>query len=256
MNPPESFAADVTRAAARGDRGTLALYADEAGAMPWCAAGAQLVAKAMASLSAAEAPGHVLLFTGHMVDAPNRAQPRFPRTAAAEAAARRLIADAVQARLAPGERALGIAGGACGGDILFHEACRAAGIPTQLRLALPPEQFERTSVAHAGPDWVDRFRALCATTPPAVLQSSEAPPSWLADAPGFDLWQRNNRWLLCSALAAGAPRRALIALYNPDLDADGPGGTAHLLGEARRRGLEPVALDARELLRASDPPER
>jgi hypothetical protein len=189
-----------------------------------------------------------------MVDADDRAQPRFPRTDAAEAAARRLIGAAVQAQIASCRRTLGIAGGASGGDLLFHEACRAAGVDTQLMLALPPEQFERTSVAHAGAQWVERFRALCAATPPAVLQHDEAPPAWLADAPGFDLWQRNNRWLLCSALATGAARRTLIALCNPDLDADGPGGTAHLMEEARRRGFDVLPLEARALLRAPDSP--
>jgi hypothetical protein len=40
----------------------------------------------------------------------------------------------------------------------------------------------------------------------------------------------------------------LIALYNPDRDADGLGGTAHLIGLARRWGFKSVELDARRLL--------
>jgi hypothetical protein len=73
-------------------------------------------------------------------------------------------------------------------------------------------------------------------------------PSWLADKPGYDLWQRNNHWLMFNALATGARRVALIALYNPDQDAGGPGGTAHLVKEARRWGFKGIELDARALI--------
>jgi hypothetical protein len=51
-----------------------------------------------------------------------------------------------------------------------------------------------------------------------------------------------------NALATGARDLTLLALYNPDLDPDGPGGTAHLAREAGARGFKTVALDARALL--------
>ena len=40
----------------------------------------------------------------------------------------------------------------------------------------------------------------------------------------------------------------LIALYNPEREPDGPGGTGHLVEEARKWGFKSVELDARELL--------
>ena len=83
-------------------------------------------------------PQRVVLFTGHMVDRPGRKPPRFPRTTEAEAIARRLIDDAMAQEAKEGPISLGIAGGACGGDILFHEACAAAGTERKLMLALPP----------------------------------------------------------------------------------------------------------------------
>jgi predicted DNA-binding transcriptional regulator AlpA len=40
-----------------------------------------------------------------------------------------------------------VAGGASGGDILFHEVCGELGVPTRLYLALPPESYVTESVA-------------------------------------------------------------------------------------------------------------
>src|SRR5262245_10082326 len=54
----------------------------------------------------------------------------------------------------------GMAGGANGGDILFHEICEALGIKTLMYLALPKEQYVGDYVAKAGPEWVERFDAL------------------------------------------------------------------------------------------------
>lgn len=193
-------------------------------------------------------PDRVILFTGHMIDKPGRQKPRFPGTRKAEEIARGMIDKAVRAEAAAGGTLLGIAGGACGADILFHETCRDAGVPTALLLALPKDKFQVTSVQHGGPDWVERYQSLCDRVLPSVLQENEALPGWLSDKPGYDIWQRNNLWLMFTALAAGARRLTLIALYNPDLDPDGPGGTGHLVGEARRWGFKPVELDGRALL--------
>jgi hypothetical protein len=76
-------------------------------------------------------PDRVLLFTGHMIDAPDRKTPRFPPTRAAEAEARRMICQSIaeEQKLEPG-LLVGIAGGGCGGDILFHEVCQELGIET------------------------------------------------------------------------------------------------------------------------------
>jgi len=260
---PGDFLEDVERACHGGRRGDLLLFAHEVQGRDWAREGLRLIGEAQSKLQAAAhssasrdlstdaMPHSVMLFTGHMVDAPDRPRKkmRFPPTAKAEATARRLIEDAVRAQM-QGEHnsMLGIAGGASGGDIIFHEVCEALRVPTQLYLALPVDKFQVSSVQRGGPLWVDRYRTLCERVVPRVLQESEALPRWLADTPGYDIWQRNNLWMMFSALATHAPHLTLIALYNPDRDPDGPGGTAHLVAEARKRGFRSVELDARELL--------
>jgi len=210
--------------------------------------------KALASAGAAPAArenlARVVQFTGHMIDRADRApdKARFPRTPEAEAMARALIEQALRAEMAePGGVSLGIAGGACGGDILFHEVCASLGIETQVYLALPPDQFQVESVQHGGPAWVERFKALCERVPPRVLQDDKALPRWLTDKPGYDVWQRNNLWMMFNALALDAKRLTLIALYNREREADGPGGTGHLLGVTERWGFKSIELDARVL---------
>jgi hypothetical protein len=196
-------------------------------------------------------PERLVLFTGHMIDAPSRPKDkaRFPRTKQAEDVARKLIAEALARESSNGKVSLGIAGGACGSDILFHEVCHSQGIETKLMLALPPDQFLATSVQHANADWVERYRRLCQRLPPDVMQQSRALPDWLADKRDYDIWQRNNLWMMFTALTFHAPNLTLMALYNPDLDPDGPGGTRHLLEEARTRDFKIVELDARALLK-------
>ena len=197
-------------------------------------------------------PARVILFTGHMLDAPGRPKDkaRFPRTRQAEEAARKLIEEAVREEMkAEGGVSFGIAGGACGSDILFHEVCKSLAIPTRLFLALPEADFQVESVNRGGPEWVERYRLLCARAPARVLALSKELPRWLADKKDYDIWQRNNLWMMFNALAEDARRLTLIALYNPERDPDGPGGTAHLVGVASRWGFKPVELDARELLK-------
>jgi len=127
--------------------------------------------------------------------------------------------------------------------------CESLGIRTALLLALPTDAFQVESVNRGGPKWVERYRRLVARVPPRVLAESKELPRWLTDKIGYDIWQRNNLWMMFNALAEEASNRTLIALYNRERDPDGPGGTAHLLAEATKRGFKPVELDARELLK-------
>ena len=193
-------------------------------------------------------PARVLLFTGHMVDDENRKVPRFPRSPEAEAEASRLIAAAVSAEIAQTTGPIvGVAGGACGGDILFHETCERLGVPTQLYLALPPDRFAAASVSRGGPSWVERFNRLRARTAARVLADKVELPDWLSDrAETYTIWSRNNLWMLYNALALDAPSLTLIALWD-GAGGDGPGGTADLVDETSSRGHKVVILDAKRL---------
>ncbi len=193
-----------------------------------------------------EKPERVLLFTGHMIDAPDRKKPRFP--AAKEPVARDKIKEKVGAELKlAGGLACGIAGGSNGGDILFHEVCQELGIRTELYLALPEEKYIATSVQAAGPEWVERFNRLCEHLPKRVLAESRELPRWLREKPDYGIWQRNNLWTLHNAVAqAGGKNVTLIALWDGE-EGDGPGGTKDMVEKARERGAKTIIFDTKQL---------
>ncbi|MFM1891654.1 MAG: hypothetical protein RLZ44_731, partial [Pseudomonadota bacterium] len=142
---------------------------------------------------------------------------------------------------------LGMAGGASGGDILFHEACAELGIDSRLFLALPSEAYIAKSVQVDGaPQWIERFRAVEQRTKPRVLCTQGRLPGWLAKREHGYVWVRNNLWTLHNALAHGGNNVTLIALWNGDTG-DGPGGTEHMVKEAKARGAKVVILDTGEL---------
>ena len=198
----------------------------------------------------------VLLFAGHMIDKPSRAQPRFP--AVQEATARRAIRAAIaqaQACWPAGTSALGIAGGANGGDLLFHEGCAELGITTALYLALPVAGYLSASVQvdpaiDSQPGWIERFHTIhrrCESTGACHLLSDGSLP------PDDAIWERNNQWMLQSALAYGADKLTLLVLWDGQ-GGDAPGGTQHMVDVAAAAGAAVVHLNSRVLFGLDPPP--
>jgi hypothetical protein len=209
-------------------------------------AGVDNIAPVAQSVRTQVAPAHVLLFTGHRIDSPDRKAPRFP--AAKEQHARAMIFEAVRTEKAKAKGAVfGIAGGACGGDILFHEICEALEIPSQMYLVLPKNDYIRVSVADGGPDWVERFNRLYDKTKPKILSDSDRLPRWLRTKKDYNIWQRSNLWMLHNALFISQDHLSLIALWN-GATGDGPGGTEDMVERAKDRGATFIHLDARKLL--------
>lgn len=166
-----------------------------------------------------------LLFTGHMIDTPDRREPRFP--ASLERAAGARIARAVTpyaARSVSGERVLGFASGARGGDILFHEQCRIHGIGTVIVLPFAPDVFVGTSVqGAAGSDWEQRFWDLWNATPDDQRE-------------GMNLTVSDDAYGACNTrlleLARNNGNVHLVALWDGKAG-DGPGGTADLVARVQ-----------------------
>jgi len=100
-------------------------------------------------------PPAVGVFTGHMIDAPGRAAPRFPASREAE------IRAAIERDIDALDLKIGYSSAACGGDLLFIEAMLERGGEVNIVLPFAKADFLATSVAFAGAGWVARFeRAL------------------------------------------------------------------------------------------------
>ena len=211
----------------------------------------------------------VLMFVGLRVD--DAGMPtRFP--AARVEAARQALEAAIDEEIhKAGDRkpAFGIAAGASGGDLLFHEVCRKKAIPTRLCLALRKPEYVGQFVAPAGREWVERFsetyRYIADRAPkPAesgrevarsaprnhfriqVFGDSGELPRWLQGKPLYNVGRRNNQWMLQHAISAARQlgedaEITLLALWDERSNGEiGVGGISDLTRKAAMQGIKVV----------------
>jgi hypothetical protein len=152
----------------------------------------------------------VVVVSGHMVDAPDRPDARFP-----EGEVGRVTQEVRTAferwHVGPGTTL--VTGAARGADIVAAEAARARGARLRLVLALEPDEFAARSVALPGTDWEARFRAL--------LEDADVE---VVDAPDDDdVFERTNERIIEVARDLD-PRPHAVVVWDGQ-EGDGPGGT-------------------------------
>lgn len=108
-------------------------------------------------------PPVVVAFVGHMIDHPERLQPRFPPFL--EADVKHALLNAIKSLNAK----IGYCSLACGSDILFAEAMEEAGGEVNLFLPFKQSDFLEVSVRFAGDEWVQRFTRLINKYPVTYL---------------------------------------------------------------------------------------
>jgi hypothetical protein len=187
-------------------------------------------------------PAKVFVFSGHLIDAPDRERERLPESMtdiAAAAIARKL--DEVGA----GERDLALCEGACGGDLLFAAAVLERKMRLELRLPFAEAEFLEESIAYAGQQWIDRFTAVKSHARTSVFEM----PAELGPTPSnVDPYERANLWQVEAALTHASDRVQLIALWDGERSQQ-RGGTEHMVHAMRERGGRIEIIDARDLLR-------
>jgi tetratricopeptide (TPR) repeat protein len=185
-------------------------------------------------------PRQVFLFSGHMIDAPGRQPPRFP--VEKESIAAQKIAEALD-KLGAGTEDLALTQGACGGDLLFTEACQQRGVAVQWLQPFDEPEFIQRSVVCSNEAWRDRYLAAKATLTTGIRSA----PEQLGPPPeGVDPFERCNLWLLYTALSYGIDKVRFICLWN-GAGSDKPGGTAHMYAEVKRRTGRVTWLDTRSI---------
>lgn len=166
----------------------------------------------------------VVLFSGHMVDAPGRRRPRFPPEHVPTV--RRSIAEAVAS--IEGADVWAVSGLACGGDLLFADEWLATARRLRAYLPRPEAGFLDESVRFAGAEWEDLFRATTASPIVEVVGPD-------ADMIGVDdPHTPNSRRMLEAALGEGGEIHGLF-LWDGE-GGDGPGGTGELVSAVRGAG--------------------
>ena len=181
----------------------------------------------------------VAVFSGHMIDRPGRATPRFPPQL--EPAVR----DAIRQRLVKHEAGLGYASAACGSDILFLEAVLELKGKAYVVLPYAQEKFKKDSVEIADdPQWVARFENVLEKASD-VLLASEQP----IDEGALSFEYTN---LLLHGLASIRAERfetelVPIAVWDGK-QGDGRGGTASVVERWRELGYDIELINLQELL--------
>ncbi len=188
-------------------------------------------------------PRRVFLFSGHMVDAPDRENERLPESKLDKASDR--IAE-VLGRLNAGPGDLALTQGACGGDILFTEICQTLGVSVNWLQPFDEPAFITRSVTTCGGAWRERYLAARQRVEQPILAAPEVlgePPAYAARAYPYE---RCNRWLLYTALAWGVAKVHFICLWNGERG-DGPGGAAQMYQEVAQRTGQVYWIDTRTL---------
>ncbi len=187
-------------------------------------------------------PRQVILFSGHMIDVPDRPTKRFP--AEKESVAAQEIAESLDS-LGAGPEDLALTQGASGGDLLFLEACRQRNVRLQLLLPFPEPEFIQRSILPSadGDKWRERFYRLKS----GLKDEPRIMPDELGPLPkGVNPFERCNRWLLYTALSHGINKVRFICLWDGG-GGDGPGGTAHMYEEVKRRTGRVMWIDSKTL---------
>lgn len=190
-------------------------------------------------------PRQVVLFSGHMIDAPDRETPRFPLEK--ESAAAQRIAHALD-NLGAGPGDLALTQGACGGDLLFTEICLQRGVKVQWLQPFDEPTFIKKSVVCGNETWRERyFKAKTKLTATSAGTGIRAAPTELGPPPKtVDPYERCNRWLLYTALSYGIGKVQFVCLWDGG-GGDSPGGTAHMYQEVNRRTGQVIWIDSRAL---------
>ena len=192
-----------------------------------------------------EIPLQVVIFAGHMIDSPERDEPRFP--AVKEEDARKLIREQLEKLINPEFQLIGYASAAPGADILFHEICQELGIPSTVCLPIPQDDFGSLVFENLD-SWRSRYLDLSKVLPILELSHQEGLPRWLQGSEE-NPWERGNRWVLQMALTSDAQNVTQIALWDGKALGNARGGTAHVVQLARDTGKVHVKIiDAKQLL--------
>lgn len=185
-------------------------------------------------------PRMVFLFSGHMIDAPGRKEARFPPEKEEHAV---LAITKKLNELGAGKGDLALCGGACGGDLLFAEACLSLGVSLQIRIPFDEPNFFKQSVTFAGAEWRDRYYVVKNNN----LTTLFVMPDELGPKPEkVDPYERNNIWQLYTALSMGPDRVRFICLWDGK-GGDGLGGTKHMHDEVLKRSGQVYVIDTNKL---------
>ena len=169
----------------------------------------------------------VVLFSGHMIDRPDRPRERFPQRL------ERAVYESIRAWLQQNNALIGVSSAACGADLLFLEALESLGGESHIVLPYHRDEFLEDSVELPGiTGWGPRFEGQLAHS--RVVYASSSRP--LHGGVAYEYANQLVEGL--GLLRARELETELMALAVWDGEAgDGLGGTASAVRQWQRHGL-------------------
>ena len=167
-----------------------------------------------------EQQGMVFLFIGYMVNNNRKKGKQFPPEKEAEV---RAAIEAALDKYHAGPDDLAVTTGMdAGSEMIFVQCCAERGVPVKVFFAHFEPAYVKEFVSPGGPKWVTRYYEM--RNHPLVEEFYQ-PDCVGLPREGDNLYERNNRWALYSALERGIDKVRLLALWygkgevSKDLDA-------------------------------------
>src|SRR5205823_12226137 len=176
----------------------------------------------------------VMVFAGHMIDHPHRAEPRFPKELES------FVRNEIQQRIEKLQPGFGFSSAACGSDILFLEAMLDRDAEVSIVLPYNEEEFIRDSVEIIpNSNWRARFDRVLKQATSVITASTER-----LEIGGISYEFCNELMLGLGTIRARQLDTDLIplAVWN-GTTGDGPGGAASAIELWRSAGYEPAIVD-------------
>jgi class 3 adenylate cyclase/tetratricopeptide (TPR) repeat protein len=164
----------------------------------------------------------VAVFSGHMIDRPDRTTPRFPAARAAT------VKRTIQKWVTDNDAFVGYSSAACGADLLFQQVIQEFGGESRIILPYDYDKFRKDSVAFAGDDWLAIFDEVLENATQVTIPS---PQRSQGDGVSYDYANQVVHGLASIRAAelqsnSGNPIGLVVWNNHPG---DGPGGTASVV---------------------------
>ena len=186
----------------------------------------------------------VVVFAGHMVDRDDRRVERFPSRLEP------MVKAAIEQRLAKLNAGFGYASGACGSDILFHEAMMERKGENYVILPYEKARFIRNSVEIVPDgDWAARLDKIIAQ---AIDTQELSKQSQTASDVSYEFANMMLHGLASVRAQQLETRLVPMAVWDGRTEA-GAGGTGGTVERWRRLGLHVEVIDLQEILRCDCP---
>jgi class 3 adenylate cyclase/tetratricopeptide (TPR) repeat protein len=181
----------------------------------------------------------VVVFTGHLIDRPDRQASRFPPQL--EPAVRA----AIRTRLRKMDAGFGYASAACGSDIIFLETLLDLGGEAHIVLPYDKRQFIGDSVDIGSGNWIERFERVLQNANSVIVASNERLEEGAMSFEYANLLLQGLAFIRARQLET---KLMPLAVWD-GRSGDGPGGTAAAIENWRNAGLDFDVIDLAQILK-------